>query len=89
MRILFIGNSATYVHDIPKTLARLATDAGFPTESVRIVKGGSWAWDFRGRCTVWCFWIKTTRSFAPPFFGAIREPPRNAARSKRALAENG
>ena len=40
MRILFIGNSATYVHDIPETLARLATDAGFPTECVRIVKGG-------------------------------------------------
>ena len=40
MRILFIGNSATYVHDIPETLAGLATAAGFPTESVRIVKGG-------------------------------------------------
>ena len=40
MRILFIGNSATYVHDIPETLAKLATAAGFPTESVRIVKGG-------------------------------------------------
>lgn len=40
MRILFIGNSATYVHDIPETLASLATAAGFPTESVRIVKGG-------------------------------------------------
>ena len=40
MRILFIGNSATYVHDIPETLARLATDAGFPTECVRVVKGG-------------------------------------------------
>ena len=40
MRILFIGNSATYVHDIPETLARLATEAGYPTESVRIVKGG-------------------------------------------------
>ena len=40
MRILFIGNSATYVHDIPETLARLATEAGFETESVRIVKGG-------------------------------------------------
>ena len=39
MRILFIGNSATYVHDIPETLAALATAAGFPTESVRIVKG--------------------------------------------------
>jgi hypothetical protein len=40
MRILFIGNSATYVHDIPETLARLASEAGFPTETVRIVKGG-------------------------------------------------
>ena len=40
MRILFIGNSATYVHDIPETLAKLASEAGFPTEAVRIVKGG-------------------------------------------------
>ncbi|MBO5702010.1 MAG: hypothetical protein J6S71_06190 [Clostridia bacterium] len=40
MRILFIGNSATYVHDIPETLAHLATEVGMPTESVRIVKGG-------------------------------------------------
>lgn len=40
MRILFIGNSATYVHDIPETLAALATKAGHPLESVRIVKGG-------------------------------------------------
>ena len=40
MRILFIGNSATYVHDIPETLARLATEAGYPTECVRVVKGG-------------------------------------------------
>lgn len=40
MRILFIGNSATYVHDIPETLASLATAAGYPTEYVRVVKGG-------------------------------------------------
>lgn len=40
MRILFIGNSATYVHDIPETLAYLATEAGYPTECVRVVKGG-------------------------------------------------
>lgn len=40
MRILFIGNSATYVHDIPETLAHLATEAGYPTECVRVVKGG-------------------------------------------------
>ena len=40
MRILFIGNSATYVHDIPETIAHLATEAGYPTECVRVVKGG-------------------------------------------------
>ena len=40
MKILFIGNSATYVHDIPETLARLATQAGHPLEAKRIVKGG-------------------------------------------------
>ena len=40
MRILFIGNSATYVHDIPETLASLSTAAGYPTECVRVVKGG-------------------------------------------------
>lgn len=40
MKILFIGNSATYVHDIPETLARLATQAGHPLEVKRIVKGG-------------------------------------------------
>ena len=39
-RLLFIGNSATYVHDVPETLAKLATEAGFPTEAVRITKGG-------------------------------------------------
>ncbi|MBR6682306.1 MAG: hypothetical protein IKL40_04915 [Clostridia bacterium] len=40
LRLLFIGNSATYVHDVPETLAKLATEAGFPTEAVRITKGG-------------------------------------------------
>lgn len=40
MRILFIGNSATYVHDLPETLAHLATAAGYPIECTRIVKGG-------------------------------------------------
>ena len=39
-RLLFIGNSATYVHDVPETLAKLATEAGFPTEAVRITLGG-------------------------------------------------
>lgn len=40
VRLLFIGNSATYVHDVPETLAKLATEAGYPTESVRITLGG-------------------------------------------------
>ncbi len=40
MKILFIGNSATYVHNIPETLARLAAQAGYELETKRIVKGG-------------------------------------------------
>ena len=40
-RILFIGNSATYVNDIPGTLSRLATKAGYPTECSSVVKGGA------------------------------------------------
>lgn len=38
--LLFIGNSATYVHDVPEMLAKLATEAGYPTESVKITLGG-------------------------------------------------
>lgn len=40
LRLLFIGNSATYVHDIPGTLCRLAQNAGYPLESESVVKGG-------------------------------------------------
>lgn len=40
LRLLFIGNSATYVHDIPGTLCRLAQKAGYPLESESVVKGG-------------------------------------------------
>ena len=40
LRVLFIGNSATYVHDLPLTLARLATAAGYPTECHMLAKGG-------------------------------------------------
>lgn len=39
-KLLFIGNSATYVHNVPDTLATLATAAGFPTQSIQITKGG-------------------------------------------------
>ena len=40
LRVLFIGNSATYVHDLPQTLARLSTAAGYPMECHMLVKGG-------------------------------------------------
>ena len=40
LRLLFIGNSATYVHDIPGTLCRLAGAAGYPMETASVVKGG-------------------------------------------------
>lgn len=40
LKVLFIGNSATYVHEIPQTLARLATEAGFLTECTKVTKGG-------------------------------------------------
>ena len=40
LRLLFIGNSATYVHDLPQTLCRLAADAGYCIEAKSIVKGG-------------------------------------------------
>ena len=40
MKILFIGNSATYVNDIPKMLERLANAAGYPLETDMVVKGG-------------------------------------------------
>jgi len=40
IKLLFIGNSATYVHDIPQTLASLAGKAGYPVEANAIAKGG-------------------------------------------------
>jgi len=40
LRVLFIGNSATYVHQIPQTLSKLATEAGYPMEVTVIAKGG-------------------------------------------------
>ena len=40
LKLLFIGNSATYVHDLPQTLCRLATEAGYSMESASVVKGG-------------------------------------------------
>jgi len=41
LRILFIGNSATYVNDIPGTLVKLARAAGYPIEADSVVKGGA------------------------------------------------
>lgn len=40
IKLLFIGNSATYVHDIPKTLASLAAGAGYLVETKTIAIGG-------------------------------------------------
>ena len=38
-KVLFIGNSATYVNDIPQTLSRLATEAGYKPEAKSVTKG--------------------------------------------------
>ncbi|MBE6601556.1 MAG: hypothetical protein E7637_03515 [Ruminococcaceae bacterium] len=40
LKVLFIGNSATYVHEIPQTLSFLSTAAGFPLTSAMLTKGG-------------------------------------------------
>lgn len=40
MKFLFIGNSATYVHQIPQTLQRLAKECGFSFEVEQITPGG-------------------------------------------------
>ncbi len=41
LKVLFIGNSATYVNDIPQTLSRLARKAGYNIEANVITKGGA------------------------------------------------
>ena len=41
LKILFIGNSATYVNDIPGTLVCLAKKAGYSLEADSIAKGGA------------------------------------------------
>ena len=38
VRVLFLGNSATYVHDLPGTLGRLARQAGYCLECDSIAK---------------------------------------------------
>ena len=40
MKILFLGNSATYVHEIPQTLARLCEKLGYFVEIGQITPGG-------------------------------------------------
>ena len=40
MKLLFIGNSATYVHEIPQTLARLSAPLGYTLEVEQITRGG-------------------------------------------------
>ena len=41
LKMLFIGNSATYVNDIPGMLVRLARKAGYSLEADSIAKGGA------------------------------------------------
>lgn len=41
MKFLFIGNSATHVHEIPKTLQRLSGELGFDFEVAQITPGGA------------------------------------------------
>ncbi|HEY4002461.1 MAG TPA: hypothetical protein VGO93_26555, partial [Candidatus Xenobia bacterium] len=40
LRVLFIGNSYTYVNDLPGTIGHLASAAGFQLESVEECPGG-------------------------------------------------
>jgi hypothetical protein len=40
MKFLFIGNSATYVHEIPQTFQRLAKKCGFSFEVEQITPSG-------------------------------------------------
>lgn len=40
MKLLFIGNSATYVHEIPQMLQRLAGEKGYAIEMAQITPGG-------------------------------------------------
>lgn len=39
-RLLFIGNSATYVHELPQMLAQLAGELGYRLEVERLTPGG-------------------------------------------------
>ena len=41
LRVLFIGNSATSVNDVPGTVSRLARKAGYHLEYFSLTKGGS------------------------------------------------
>ena len=40
MKLLFIGNSATYVHEIPRTLARLCSEQGLDVTTMQLTPGG-------------------------------------------------
>ena len=51
MRILFIGNSHTYVNDMPEIVARLAKKDGIDCEVVMIAHGG---WFCMGTMIMWC-----------------------------------
>ena len=45
MRVLFIGNSHTYVNDMPQIFAEICRRSGVPTEVTMLTHGGM-GWDF-------------------------------------------
>jgi hypothetical protein len=45
LRVLFIGNSYTYVNDLPGTFARLAASGGRPVETGMVAPGGAFLAD--------------------------------------------
>jgi len=45
LRVLFIGNSYTYVNDLPGTFARLAASGGHPVETGMVAPGGAFLAD--------------------------------------------
>ena len=52
MRVLFIGNSYTYVNDLPDTFAALAGSGGHPVQTSMIAPGGAYLADEVGSAAV-------------------------------------
>lgn len=46
LNILFIGNSFTFVNDLPKMLETVAADAGIEIAATSVLKGGAYLHQF-------------------------------------------